>query len=1066
MSHSPRLGRTLIQRRCVCAALLAGLFLAACGGGSSGGTNPPPSTPDFQLSFTSSPVSIPAGQSAMTGITATAIDGFSSQVSVQVTGLPSGITVSPSSGTLILGSPLTLNVSVASDLPPGTSTVVFTATSGSLIHTADLQVKITAGAGGGSPLSTRTKYIRTDATTEYYQWVNMHWVVLNAATGYLFVTDPLSNQIFVIDPSTEQRIGTIAVPGAYSIDETPDGSALYIGTMIGDVYTVDPATRQVTHRYLATEIGPYGYEALVALPLANGSVALLGAAGGIPSVDGSSGFAIWNPTNNSITMYGTGGMAGGPSLPLCGAALGLHIFAFVLTRDRNSILTGGGEGGICELDTTTGQSQSPLINGHTFNIFTSPDGNYLAVPPAENGQDFVTLYNAHTLAQVAQISVSPDADLSTAAGLIFSADSTTLFVPGATIVYAYSLATGQQIGWMPNIFVTYTSGGFAVGPPTNPFYQAADATGLLMGPLEEGFGFLDTTQLRTGPVGTQFTNNYLNPDTGPISGGTSVQFSGPDTPLTGVYFDSQPSTDLTESLGMISATTPAGPAGPADVYVLTTDGGMQLIPDGFSYGPSILEVTPDLSTAEGGGTGVIYGYGFGALNASTIPSDLSVSVGGKPATIVGFNSNAYNVLGQPFPLQSVSYTIPAGSVGSVGVTVATSSGSATAAGGLTYISATQQFRLAGATLVQGIYDSTRDLYYFTDASKIQVFSLSEKMWLSPIPIPAPVGATQRLWGLALSPDGSKLAVADAQADVIYLVDPANPSSVKTFPLGSVQQGITVDPGGVAISDSGIVYVTTAVIGGTGFNNYFTVDTNTGTVTPLSITGPGFGATDIYLRTEISADNTRVFFNNDGYVFSLDTSSGTVFSTNVEPGCCYGTYDLALSRNQIQLAATDYLYDSDLNPQSFLTLNDREAQSVTYVYGDKLSPDGSLLFQPSTNGIDIFDGRIGNLRDRLALPVALSPNYDALVEDGKDNILLAITGATGNGIAVVDLSPVAEPPPLPYAAELSSQRIEEDRAAARAALLPAAAQSSSVANRRASGPRFIPHLTRANDLILR
>jgi len=41
--------------------------------------------------------------------------------------------------------------------------------------------------------------------------------------------------------------------------------------------------------------------------------------------------------------------------------------------------------------------------------------------------------------------------------------------------------------------------------------------------------------------------------------------------------------------------------------------------------------------------------------------------------------------------------------------------------------------------------------------------------------------------------------------------------------------------------------------------------------------------------------------------------------------------------------------------------------------------------------------------------------DALVSDGNDNILIAITGTTGNGIAVVDLSSLPEPAPLPYSA---------------------------------------------------
>jgi len=47
------------------------------------------------------------------------------------------------------------------------------------------------------------------------------------------------------------------------------------------------------------------------------------------------------------------------------------------------------------------------------------------------------------------------------------------------------------------------------------------------------------------------------------------------------------------------------------------------------------------------------------------------------------------------------------------------------------------------------------------------------------------------------------------------------------------------------------------------------------------------------------------------------------------------------------------------------------------------------------------------RARIALPFMLSANYDALVDDGRDNVLIAITGQTGNGIAVIDLTSLPE-----------------------------------------------------------
>ena len=1037
----------------------ATICLCACGGGGGGGTQPPPPpTPDFVMAFSPASVSITAGNSATTLLTATPVNGFASQVSVQVSGLPAGVTSSPSNITLTPGTPQTITLSAAPSAAAVSSVNAdFTGTASSLTHTAKLSVTVTRSGTG--TLNTRTKYVRTDAATEYYQWVNSHWVVYDSPTSRIFVTDPFTNTIIVLDSVAEKQISTINVPGAYGIDETPDHSTLYVGTLIGDVYSIDVATMQIKHRYLASTIGPYGYQALVALILSDGRLALLGEQGGIPSVDGSSNIAIWSPVDNSITIYGSLGPAGAPASPLCGSVNGVHIFGFTLSVDRTNILTGSGNG-LCELTASTGQSQAASVNGNTGNIAASPDGRYLAFPMYPTS---VSLYDAHTLNQVGQFNVA--GDTSSASDLVFSADSKTLYVPGSAIVYAYDVATFQQIGWMPNIVVQYTSGGFAVGPATNPIYSVTDSTGLLVGPLEEGFGFLDTTTLKTGPVGTSFTNAYLNPATGPAAGGTQVQLSVPPTVTaqSNIYFAQNPAPSISITGSIATVTTPAGKSGPVDVYVLANDGGMQIVPDAFSYGPTILQVTPNTSTAEGGGTGVIYGYGFGPVSATNIPSDLSVTVTGQSATIQAFNPNAYGIESPPFLLQSIYYTIPPGtSGGSADISVTTGSGTATASAVLSYLPSLKSYPLAGASLVQGVYDPVRDVYYFTDVNKIQVFSRSQGQWLSPIAVPVPSGATPRLWGISLSSDATKLAVADAGAGVVYLLDPSAPASVKTIsatPPGT--SGILVLPAGIAINNAGIGYITVDVQGGTGYHNFYKLNTNTGTLTDLGIDGPGFGATDLKLRTVMSADGTRVYFNDDGYIFSVDTATGAMFNSNVGQGCCYGDYDLSLAPNQIQFEASSYLFDSDLNGAAPFSFNDREILGISYVYGTKFSPDGGLLFQPSTQGVDVIDGRIGRLRSRIAFSTSLSANYDALVSDGKDNILVAITGATGNGVAVLDLSSLQEPAPQPYAAITAETAVAPE--------LQRNPQTVSTANQSqktqppASRLRAIPHNTNPNLL---
>ncbi len=1030
------------------------LLCCSCGGGASSQQQsppPPPATPDFALAVNPQTVSLFPNNGSEVSVTGSAIDGFNSAISVQVSGLPAGVTASPASFSIAPGNAQTVVLFASEGAPvTTTTTVTFAGASGSLSHSASLNVSVSQETVENLP--TRTRYLRSDAVTEYGYSVNTHWEVFNNATSRFFVTDPDGNRVFVFDSATETEIGSMVVPGAYGIDQTPDGSTLYVGTMIGDVYTINPVTMTVTQRYMASQIGPSGFQSLIALPLSNGSVALLGAAGGIPSVDGSGGFGVWNPANNSITIYGSSSV---PMSQVCGDMMG-NIGGFALSADRSTVILGSidSDSTVCEVNATTGQgqhivSESSLI----YRIVLSPDGNYIALP-IYPGQ--VVLYNAHTLAKVSQFAVA--GDTSSASNLVFSADSQTLFVPSVSMVYAYSVVTGQQTGWLPNIVVEPTSGGGNVGPSANPNYEFSDGTGLLVGPMEEGLGFLDTTTLRTGPVGTMFVNAYLSPATGPTAGGTAVQWGLPTTANLNpsVYFGGNTASSASTNNGNINVTTPPGNPGAVPVYLFADDGGMQLIADGLSYGPTILEVTPNVSTADGGGTGVVFGYGFGSTTATTIPTNLSITVGGMPATVVSFNANAYNLLSPPFLLQSVYYTIPQGTSGaSADVTVASSSGLAVASGALSYLPATQQYPLPGSQLVQGIYDSARDLYYFTDNNCLRVFSLTQGQWLAPINIPAPAGLTQRLWGIALSPDGSKLAVTDAQADVVYLIDTSNTSSIQTF-AGPSQSGVTIQPVGIAISDTGIVYFAVAVEGVSGANGFYQLDTNTGTLTALGNGDPGLdslgGSNDLYSRTEISSDDSHVFFNNDGYVFDIDTATDAVSPPTVDQGCCYGNYDLALSNNQTQVEASSYLYDTSLNAESSLVMNDREALAISYVYGTKFSPDGTLLFQPSTNGIDVFDGRLGTLLNRIALPFALSTNYDALVEDGQDNKLIVITGVNGDGIAVVDLSSIVEPGPLSYAAKPSSKLVPNSTPDRNLPSNPSHADSTR------AGTRIIPHVT--------
>jgi hypothetical protein len=983
--------------------LIAVATLCGCGvhvgpGEATGSqpTSPPTSSQaDFSLSLSPASLTIAGGASASLSISVVSSNGFNSPAAIQITGLPSGVTISPVAPSVTPGVSQQLTITASGSVTTSTATVTFTGSFGSLHHSAKLNLTTQGSSVVNTPL-TRTRYVRTDAVDPYA-------VIYDPNTNRFFLSDPGSNQIMVLDAGTQKEIGAIAVPGAYGMDETPDHTTLYAGTQLGDIYAIDPAAMEVTHRYIASQIGPSGYQTYSVRTLANGKLALLGGQGGL-SIDGYDGFAIWSPSDNTIASYSG-------SIPNC--ITNGHISGFTVTGDRSLVVVYAGSS-LCTFNPVTGQFNSANVIGSQTT--TTPDGKSILVIQNGNlasqfGQPTqIFVLDAHTLSQTASFPVT---DLNGPL-LLVSPDSRTLYIAPefGSIAYAYDIASGSNIGWIPDFFF---------GPTSSPWIQAVDNTGLLAGPVTEGIGMLDAAALRTGPVGTPFANAYLTPPTGPVAGGTPTQWNGSETgTLSAVYFGGNKASSISGT-GTFYATTPPGAPGLVDVYSLMADGGMQVIPNAFSYGPTLLEATPDSSTAEGGGTGMVFGYGFGSVDyGAAIPADLQVSVGGKPAKITQYFPNAYNNSSPPSLLQAAAYTIPAGvSGGSADVTVTTPSGSTTFPAAMHYLPSIQQFPLAGAVLVQGVYDTKRDLYYFTDAAEIRVFSKTQGQWLTPIQVPtAPQNTTHRLWGIALSPDDSKLAVSDANAGMIYLIDPDSPGSVQSFPFnepyfaGSPDpylSGLITNPAGLAVSDSGMIYFAAFTVGGDGFDYFFKLDTSSGKITDYGI--DGFGG-PLY-KVAINSDNSRVFFNNDGSVFSIDTATDTVNFSAAGPGCCYGDFDLTLSSDSNRLEATSYLYDPEVNGESYLVPNDREADYIAYVYGTKLNADGSLLFQPSTNGIDVFDGRLGTLRTRISLPVPTSQNYDALVSDGKDNFLIAITGQYGSGIAIVDLSSLSEPSRLPY-----------------------------------------------------
>lgn len=1044
-------------RRCkpIAEFLLLSVFVfSGCGGGSEGGGGNSPPAADFSLSI---PASAAVQQASSTTITVgvTGENGFNSEVSITISDLPAGVTANPAQFNLNAGSQQQVMVAATGTAAATSTNIAVSGTSGSLKHSGQIDLTVNASQSP-PPNATRIHYDRTDVQwdTSFFNFFPQQLIIYDPPTKRFFLSDTSLSRVEVFDAKTEKQIAVIPVPGAFSGDESPDHKTIYLGTQIGDLYEIDPVAMKVKMRIPALEIGPTGFATYEVRALADGNLALLSGQGGIPAVDGYSSVGIWNPATNSLDVAGSAGV-------VSGCALRDHIVEFAVTADRTKILLGSGVSGgtLCMYDPGTGSQTVAETNPESIGIgqiLVPPDGQEILVA---NGSQ-VTVYSGASLSQTDEFQVDSAGNFYR---FVLSQDGSTVFAL-PTIVgdgIAFDWRTKKQLGFVQS-FSMYDIPGAMV-----PLPMVADETGLIASAIGHGVVFLDGTALQPQPPGNAFSFGYSNvmePTSGPVQGGTQAVITGvPITDVENVDFGTKAaSIDSTGTSG-ITVTTPANSAGAVDVTMHAADGSFLLLPESYSYGPSIVEATTSASPADGGGTGAVYGYGFGSADANGQAPGLQISVGGHPATITQYLSQPFEpVTGYyPFPIEEVQFTMPAGNAGtSADLAFSNSAGSITASNAIQYVPPTQQYSLTGAVLVQGIYDSKRDLYYFTDQTQIRVFSKTQGAWLASIPMPA---GAQRLWGISLSPDGDKLAVSDAGTNRIYVLNPDTPSSISSFALLNTGFDQGEEPCGLAITDSGVVYFATFYVETTGGWALHKLVTSTGTVTDYQNLQAGAFDADAFTRMELTRDNARAYINIEGGVFSLDTATDTL---SFNPALVGFDYELTLSSNQTWMSATEYLMDTNLNLESYVTYTDREVLNQSAVYGEKISSDGNLLFSPLLNALDVIDGKQGGLRTRVALPFSLSANYDALVDDGKDNVLVAITGVAGSGIAVIDLSSLPEPLVIPSAAASRSALVPVARKTAGAsAKMPRVAVAKPGTQRPVQSPARPQHVSASPALHL-
>ena len=183
-------------------------------------------TPDYTVSATPPNQSTAAGGSASYTVSVNALNGFTGSVGFTVSGLPTGITADVNPTTVTGSGSSTMTLTTTGGAAVGNYPLTITATSGSLSHTANVSLGVTALGGGsltgsiGTPLG--LVQLTTEGTSDWAHW------------GLTAATD------FNHKAGATQQIGNFTLPAG----GTP---SRYINNPVGFTWNDGTATGSATN---------------------------------------------------------------------------------------------------------------------------------------------------------------------------------------------------------------------------------------------------------------------------------------------------------------------------------------------------------------------------------------------------------------------------------------------------------------------------------------------------------------------------------------------------------------------------------------------------------------------------------------------------------------------------------------------------------------------------------------------------------------------------------------------------------------------------------------------------
>jgi hypothetical protein len=610
--------------------------------------------------------------------------------------------------------------------------------------------------------------------------------VYDPALKELFISNPDINAVEVYSTVDAHWVGAISVPGPAGLSFVPGYGQLVIGTITPYVYIADPVALHIINQIavpasvLTANQGGSTNMPVVPYPMADGSIFL-----GMGTDGESSNEPFTFVVHLVRYVPGTGAFT--PDDPGTSDVLGNP----VVSLDGTSLLVPGLSANGVELFLYTTAAQAYVassggLQNTGYGLAANSDGSQFAVVQGSTSQN-VTLWGANL-----QVEAQYTLPQTGAGDALFSRDGKYLYLlmqattAGSSVV-ALDTQSGAAAGYIQ----------FAISDQTPTISDVDENYNLLGAVAPAGAFILNASELNASdsdvlPEFLGATTN-ANPSVGPVSGGTQVQFApaaGPSGPADGIassmeaYFGGIPGTtdvvgpypSSSDGENFLTSTAPApAAAGPVSVVLTDANGDVVFLPDGYTYGPRILRVSPNAVSAQGGSTVTIDAYGLGFSLTGT-----QVTIGGNPV-------NLFTAVLSPsgsglYPDQLLTITVPPGTPGWANIVLTTSNGSYTLSRGLQYLKQETTVPATG-TFTFAVYDAVRDLFYLTGGgNSVAVFNPATQAFMPPLQSPAAVTSGAVLEGEALTTDATdQLAIVfnlsantAATVKVILPGDPVSP----------------------------------------------------------------------------------------------------------------------------------------------------------------------------------------------------------------------------------------------------------------------------------------------------